>query len=157
MLHISWFIQPKLNIMPQKFQMNGVVVLFMSRTTFSEAFIYAAKCGSFKTKRQFIFSKQPTHSLINTHLGFELSLFPKKLDGKLSRTTFVSSTEINLKEYITVNISIIVIFYVYIGFSKICYGKYLDVLNNLLLNKSGDMQPQYTLSGYKYNYLDIFS
>ena len=52
----------------------------------------------------------------------------------VSRTTFMSRTTFNLKEYISVNIAITVIFnlninhvYVYNKFLKACYGKYLNV------------------------------
>ena len=73
------------------------------------------------------------------YFGYELNLFPIKMKDWpvqhfVSCTTSVSCATFNLKEYISVNIAITVIFnlninhvYVYNRFSKTCYCKYLDV------------------------------
>ena len=53
----------------------------MSRTTFLEAFIYAATYSSFQTKGQFIFTYTP--NLINTYFGYELNLVPTKIELKI--------------------------------------------------------------------------
>ena len=87
----------------------------------------------------FFLSVLLTH-LTNTNFGCKFNLVPKKLDKRLSRTTFVSRTTFmpckifNLKEHISVNTSMTAIFnlninyaYIYNCFSKTCYFKYLDV------------------------------
>ena len=51
-LHLTMIKFPTLEISTE-----WVVFLLMSHTTFLETFIYAARCGSFETKSQFIFSK----------------------------------------------------------------------------------------------------
>ena len=64
----------------------------------------------------YFLSSLHTHTLTDTYFGYELNLFPKKLAERLSCmtfvycTTFVTFTTFNLKEYISGNISITVIF-----------------------------------------------
>ena len=58
MLHLTKIKFPNLHISSEW----GVVLLF-SRTTFLEAFIYAARCNSSETKRQFVVSNKPTHPI----------------------------------------------------------------------------------------------
>ena len=80
-----------------------------------------------------------THS--NKHILVMNSAFPHKNWLKdfpvrhfVTHSTFMSRTTFNLKEYISVNIAITVIFnlninhvYIYNRFSKTCYYKYLVI------------------------------